>query len=329
MGVDAISKDEHKAGGKKGGGPVRQRTLKAAVSCAGIGLHSGTAVAMTMIPAASNTGIQFHRTDVDGGAVIPARWDHVVDTRLCTTVGNADGVVVATIEHLMAAFAGCGVDNAVVELDGPEVPAMDGSSAPFVAMIRETGVVEQAASRRVVRVLKDVTVEDKGVTVTLSPGECLSFDFEINFAETAVSRQQISLNVVNGSFCRDLACALTFGFLHEVDQLRAAGLAKGGSLDNAVVVSGDRILNEGGLRFDDEFVRHKVLDAIGDLYLAGAPVVGGFRGVCSGHALNNRALHALFADPDAWCWDTVEGDEAKMAIDGGLVGQLEASAVVG
>ncbi len=328
MRVNAISESECQADEQEIARPLRQRTLKAAVSCSGIGLHSGAAIAMTMIPAVADTGIQFHRVDIDGGAVIPARWDHVVDTRMCTTVGNADGVVVATIEHLMAALAGCGIDNAIIELDGPEVPVMDGSSAPFVALIKEAGVVDQAKARRVVRVLKDVTVEDKGVTVTLSPGECLSFDFEIDFAETAVSRQQISLNVVNGSFCRDLAGARTFGFLHEVEQLRAAGLAKGGSLDNAVVVSGDRILNEGGLRFDDEFVRHKVLDAIGDLYLAGAPVIGSFRGVCSGHALNNRALHALFADPDAWCWDTVEGDEAKMAIDGGLVGQLEVTAAL-
>jgi len=299
-------------------GPLKQRTLASSVACIGVGLHSGVEISMTLHPAVPDTGILFNRTDVEGGALIPARWDHVVDTRLCTTLGNPDGVIVGTVEHLMAALAGCGIDNARVDIDGAEVPVMDGSSAPFVALIQQVGVVEQDAARRVIRVLKDITVEDQGVAVTLSPGECLSFDFEIDFADAAVARQQINLSVVNGSFCRDLAGARTFGFLHEVEQLRAAGLAKGGSLENAVVVSGDRVLNEEGLRFDDEFVRHKVLDAIGDLYLAGGPVVGGFRGVCSGHAANNRVLRALFADPDAWCWDTVEGDEAALAIDGGL-----------
>ena len=308
--------------------PVRQRTLKSAISCTGVGLHSGNKVKMTLHPADVDHGIVFRRTDiVDGDADVPARWDHVVDTRLCSTLGNADGVTVGTVEHLMAALAGCGIDNLLVELNGPEVPVMDGSSAPFVFLVECAGVVDQDAARRVIRVLKTVSVEHDGVTASLSPGAHLSFDFEIDFDSAAISRQKISLNLINGAFCRDLARARTFGFLHEVEQMRAAGLAKGGSLDNAIVVSGDEILNEDGLRFDDEFVRHKVLDAVGDLYLAGGPVLGRFEGFCSGHALNNRLLRELFADDDAWCWDVMTGEEATRAIDGGLESEPAATAV--
>jgi UDP-3-O-[3-hydroxymyristoyl] N-acetylglucosamine deacetylase len=284
-----------------------QTTLKTAISCTGVGLHSGKKVSMTLNPADKNSGIVFKRTDIEGnGAVIPATWDRVVDTRLCTTIGNDDGVTVSTIEHLMAALSGCGIDNAIVELSGPEVPIMDGSAAPFVFLVECAGVVQQSERRRVIRVLKPVTVTDGNKVATLNPSNVFSLDFSIDFNSVVVASQSISIGLVNGTFKNELARARTFGFLHEVEQLRAAGLAKGGSLDNAVVVSGDKVLNEEGLRFDNEFVRHKVLDAIGDLYLAGGAILGQFSGVCSGHAANNQILRALFADKDAWCYEAAE-----------------------
>jgi UDP-3-O-[3-hydroxymyristoyl] N-acetylglucosamine deacetylase len=251
---------------------------------------------MTLLPAEAGSGISFRRTDVETAhSIVPAAWDHVVETTLCTTIGNAHGVKVGTVEHLMSALAGCAIDNAAIEIDGPEVPIMDGSAAPFVSLIESAEVVEQPLPRRVIRILQPVRVEDGDRSVSLVPGIGFSMSFEIDFNSSAVSRQSISIGLGNGTFKEEIAGARTFGFLHEVEMLRAAGLARGGSLDNAVVISGDKVLNEGGLRFADEFVRHKVLDAMGDLYLAGAPIIGAFSGICSGHAANNRLLHALFA----------------------------------
>ena len=300
---------------------VWQRTLKSSVSCVGVGLHSGKPASLTLQPAAIDAGIVFKRTDI-GGAAIPAKWNHVVDSRMCTTIGDGNGVVIGTVEHLMAALAGCGIDNAVVEVDGPEVPIMDGSAQPFVAMVAAAGVVNQDASRRVIRILKTVSVEAGNSQARLSPGLCLSLDVAIDFASGAVAKQSLSIGVVNGSFARELAGARTFGFLQEVEKLWAAGLAKGGSLDNAVVVSGDKVLNQEGLRFDDEFVRHKILDAVGDLYLAGAPIIGNFHGVRSGHAINNALLKALFADSRCWKYDVLRGDETLSAIDGDIFPEL-------
>lgn len=278
-----------------------QHTLKASIDCTGVGLHSGVKVAMALRPAAPDTGILFRRTDVPGGeAMIPARWDAVVDTRLNSTIGNCDGVTVGTVEHLMAALSGCGVDNAIIEVDGPELPIMDGSSAPFVFLIECAGVAEQAAPRRYIEVLKEVSVGDGEHSASLRPCDHFSVSFAIDFAGTLIRDQAFSATLVNGTFRSEIARARTFGFEHEVSQLRAAGLARGGSLDNAIVVSGHRVLNDGGLRFDDEFVRHKVLDSIGDLYLAGGHLLGHFHGHRSGHALNNALLRTLFADDAAW-----------------------------
>ena len=302
-------------------GVIKQRTLKTSINCSGVALHSGAKVSMTLHPAPIDAGITFKRTDIAGlGAVIPAKWDHVVDTRMCTTLGNDDGVTIGTVEHLMAALAGCGIDNAVVELNGEEVPIMDGSSQPFVFLIECAGVVEQDAAKKIIRVLKTVSVNDG--EARLCPGSHLSLDFEIDFNNDLVSHQSLSIGVINGSFAKELARARTFGFLQDVEALRAAGLAKGGSLENAVVVSGSEVMNEGGLRYDDEFVRHKMLDALGDLYLAGAAIIGGFQGVCSGHTTNNMLLHALFADPEAWKMDVLQGNEALSAIDGGIFPEL-------
>ncbi|MDH5749839.1 MAG: UDP-3-O-acyl-N-acetylglucosamine deacetylase, partial [Rhodospirillales bacterium] len=251
---------------------VQQQTLKSTIGCSGVALHSGAKVTMTLRPALADRGITFIRTDIAGrGAVIPASWDNVVDTRLCTTLGNDQGVTIGTVEHLMAALAGSGIDNAIIEVSGPEVPIMDGSSAPFVFLIECAGTIKQDAPRRVIRILEPVVLEAEGQSVSLLPDDSFSIDFEIDFDSPAISRQTISVGLENeGVFKAELSRARTFGFLHEVEQMWAAGLAQGGSLDNAVVVSGDRVLNEDGLRFGDEFVRHKVLDALGDLYLAGA-----------------------------------------------------------
>jgi UDP-3-O-[3-hydroxymyristoyl] N-acetylglucosamine deacetylase len=281
-----------------------QRTLRTAVGLSGIGLHSGAPVAMRLLPAAPDAGVRFRRTDVRGrNPEVPARWDAVSDTTLCTTVANEDGVTVATVEHLMAALAGAGVDNALVELDGPETPVADGSSAPFLDLIEDAGLIDQAAPRRIVRVQKRVEArDDGGAWCALEPAESFSVEFEIDFASRAVGRRKAAFELgAEGAFARELASARTFGFERDVQRLWSMGLARGGSLENAVVIGADdRILNVGGLRFDDECIRHKALDAVGDLYLAGAPIVGRFVGVRSGHALNNRLLRALFADAAAW-----------------------------
>lgn len=282
-----------------------QHTLKSAIDCTGVGLHSGRRVTMTLSPAAADTGIVFLRTDLPAErALIPARWDRVVDTRLCTVVANDKGGSVGTVEHLMAALRGCGVDNAVVELDGPEVPIMDGSSEPFIFLIECAGLVAQAAPRRHIRVLREVRVTDGAKMVSLAPSPVASFHVEIDFESAAIRRQEGVLRLTApDSFKNEVCRARTFGFLHEVEAMRKAGLARGGSLENAVVINGDRVMNEGGLRYADEFVRHKILDAVGDLYMAGAPIVGHFHGIRPGHAMNNLLLRALFADSTAWRWE--------------------------
>lgn len=271
---------------------------------------------MTLLPGGPDTGIVFKRTDIaGGGGVIPATWDNVVDTMLCTTLGNADGVRISTVEHLLSALSGAGIDNLVVEVNGPEVPVMDGSAAPFMFLFECAGIVEQDVPRRFIRILKPVSVDDGKTSAALVPGDGFTLDFEIDFSSAAVSRQSISVDLSDDFFKKEISRARTFGFLHEVEQMRAAGLAKGGSLDNAVVVSGDKVINEDGLRYEDEFVRHKVLDAVGDLFLAGGNVIGHFAGVCSGHAANNKLLRALFADQDAWCYAEIEADSTGRVAD--------------
>jgi UDP-3-O-[3-hydroxymyristoyl] N-acetylglucosamine deacetylase len=282
-------------------GAVRQRTLKGPVHCSGVGLHGGAPVSMTLLPAPADHGIVFQRTDARApDNTIPALWHAVVETRHCTVIGNRAGVTVSTVEHLMAAFAGAGIDNALVTLDGAEVPIMDGSAAPFMFLIECAGVLAQDAPRRAIKVLKPVMIADGGRIAALSPAASFSISFEIDFDNAAVARQECYFQVGAGTFKAEISRARTFGFLHEVDEMRAAGLALGGSLDNAVVVAGAEVLNEDGLRYDNEFVRHKVLDCIGDLYLAGAPLLGHFRGVRSGHRFNHLLLKALLADRQAW-----------------------------
>lgn len=256
---------------------------------------------MTLHPAPPGTGIVFRRSDVSGDAGrIPALWDRVCDTTLCSTISNGAGTRAATVEHLMAALAGCEIDNAVIELDGPEVPIMDGSAAPFVFLIECAGIVPQDAARRFVRVVKDVSVEDGERHVRLSPGQGLSVGIEIDFDNPHVARQTHRFEIDGLTFKDELCRARTFGFATDIEEMRNRGLAQGGSLQNAVVVGRDGVINEDGLRYDDEFVRHKALDVVGDLYLAGAPVVGAYQGVRASHRLNNLLLRALFADEEAW-----------------------------
>jgi UDP-3-O-[3-hydroxymyristoyl] N-acetylglucosamine deacetylase len=281
-----------------------QRTLKAAIGCVGVGLHSGARVSMTLRPADAGTGIVFRRTDL--GREIAARFDNVVDTRMCTVLGTADdaAVRVGTVEHVMAALFAEGVDNAIVELDGPEVPVVDGSAAPFVFLISCAGLLPQDARRQAISVTRTVRVEEGDAFLELRPAPGLAgldIAMSIDFDAPAIGRQALSLLLSAGSFRTELAESRTFTLAQEIARLRAAGLARGGSLENAVVVDGARVLNPAGLRRPDEFVRHKLLDAVGDLALAGAPLHGRLIAHKSGHALNNRLLRALFADPAAWC----------------------------
>jgi UDP-3-O-[3-hydroxymyristoyl] N-acetylglucosamine deacetylase len=281
--------------------PAPQKTLKAPIHCTGIGVHTGTKAALILRPAAADTGIIFRRLDVVGGPVdIVADWANASESPLCTVLQGARGATVMTIEHLMAALAGCAIDNCIVEINGPEVPIMDGSAAPFVFLIECAGTVAQRPPRRAIKVLKSIRVGDERASASLEPDDLFSVDFQIDFTNPVIGHQMASLVIEPASFKTDISRARSFGFLEDVERLRAAGRGMGGSLDNVIVIDGDRVLNEGGLRYADEFVRHKVLDAVGDLYLAGAPLLGHFTGIRSSHALNRRLLAALFADRDAW-----------------------------
>jgi UDP-3-O-[3-hydroxymyristoyl] N-acetylglucosamine deacetylase len=279
----------------------RQRTLRGPAECSGIGVHSGANANMRLLPAPENTGIVFIRTDLMNGARrIEARWDNVVDTRLCTVIGNGHGARVATVEHLMAALRAYGIDNAIIEIDGTEVPVMDGSSDSFVFLIEMAGVTMQNALRRMIQVIRPVEIVKDGKSALLVPSHESRFTCEIDFEQKPIDRQRYDFTLTPGGFKSELSRARTFGFYEDVDKLRKQGLARGGSLQNAVVIKGDKVMNEDGLRYADEFVRHKVLDAVGDMALAGATLLGHFYGYCSGHTLNNQLLRELFADPIAW-----------------------------
>ncbi len=286
--------------------PVFQKTLKASIGCNGVGLHSGVRVAMKLHPAPPGTGIVFKRIDlIGGGATIKACWDHVADSRMCTVLADGNGISVATVEHLMSAFYGMEIDNAIVELNGPEVPAMDGSAEPFIFLIECAGVVEQELPRKALRILKAHTYTNGRRMVALSPWhDGLRVDFQIDFQASAIGRQACSFTVDREIYRDELSRARTFGLLSDVTALREAGLARGGSLSNAIVVDGDRILNDEGLRHDNEFVRHKALDAIGDLYLAGHPIIAHFSGRCSSHADTAHLMRQVYADRA--CWELVD-----------------------
>ena len=261
---------------------------------------------MALNPAPPGTGVVFRRTDLGAHAEIKAHRDNVVDSRLCTTIGNGNGLSVSTIEHLMAAIAGCGVENVIVELNGAEVPIMDGSARPFVFLIECAGIVEQNAPRRAIQVLKQINVGNESRWASISPADHFSLHCEIVFDHDAIGTQSFDYDSRLSSFADELSNARTFCLAADVEKMRAAGLALGGSLDNAVVIGKDGLLNEEGLRYDTEFARHKALDCIGDLSLAGAPLLAHVESYCAGHAMNHQLLDALLDDETAWCWTEMD-----------------------
>ncbi len=277
-----------------------QATLRQAVQFSGVGLHTGRLVRMIVRPQAANMGLWFARTDRPDAPLIPARYDAVPMSRLCTKLVGEDGSEVSTVEHLMAALAGCGIHNALVEVDGPEIPILDGSAAPFVRAFLAAGIQRQSAPIHAIEILKTVTVTEGQARATLAPAEGLIMEFDIDFADAAIGRQRRVANLANGRFVRELCDSRTFCRKADVDAMHAAGLALGGTYENAVVVDGDTVLSPGGLRHDDEAVRHKMLDALGDLALAGAPVLGRYTGVRAGHMLTNQLLRVLYSTAGAW-----------------------------
>ena len=277
-----------------------QHTLAGPAVFAGVGLHTGQRVRAAILPAPVDTGILFLRTDVEGEGRIEARAENVASTRLSTVIGNAHGVTVATVEHLMAALYALGVDNALVELGGPEAPIMDGSAEPFVSLIDRAGRRRQEAPRQAIEILRPIEALDGDKRAALVPAGRFEIAVEIDFNSPAIGRQRLDMAMDEHAFRTILAGSRTFGFLHEVEALRSAGLAQGGSLENAIVVDGDSVLNPEGLKHPDEFVRHKAVDAVGDLATLGRPLIGRYEGRCAGHGLNNALARALLAQPDAW-----------------------------
>jgi UDP-3-O-[3-hydroxymyristoyl] N-acetylglucosamine deacetylase len=280
---------------------LKQRTLKNTIRATGVGLHTGEKVLMTLGPAPANTGIVFRRTDLDPVVQVRADGMHVGETTLGTTI-MGDGAKVATVEHLMSAFAGLGIDNAIVELSATEVPIMDGSAGPFVFLIQSAGIAEQNVAKRFIRIRKPVEVTDGDKWARFTPFDGFKINFEIEFDHPVFKRhtQRASMDFATTSFLREVSRARTFGFMRDMEFLRSMNLGRGGSLDNAIVLDDYRILNDDGLRYENEFVRHKILDAIGDLYLLGHSVIGEFSGFKSGHGLNNQLLRALVRNEAAW-----------------------------
>ncbi|MCU7798600.1 MAG: UDP-3-O-acyl-N-acetylglucosamine deacetylase [gamma proteobacterium symbiont of Lucinoma myriamae] len=291
---------------------IKQRTLKNSIKATGVGLHSGEKVYLTLRPAPVNTGIIFRRVDLETPMEIPARAENVGDTTLSTTLVK-DGVKISTVEHLLSAMAGMGIDNAYIDLSAPEVPIMDGSAGPFVFLLQSAGIVEQSAAKRFIRIKRNVVVEEGDKWVRFEPYEGFKVSFTIDFEHPVIQgrSQSAEMDFSSTSFVREVSRARTFGFMNQIEQLRANNLALGGSLNNAIVMDEYRVLNEDGLRYEDEFVKHKILDAIGDLYLLGSSLIGAFSGHKAGHALNNKILRELLADESAW--EEVIFEDEKLA----------------
>ena len=279
-----------------------QNTISAPISCSGVGLHSGVPVSINLLPSSSNTGIVFKRVDlIGGGTEIKANWSNISDSRMCTIISAENGISVATVEHLLAAFYAKQIDNVIVEVNGPEIPAMDGSASPFIFLIECAGIQTQRSRRKYLRILKPVVYKNGDKEVGLTPADRgLTVEFYINFSAPAVGKQSCQFDMNKNEFLNQVSKARTFGFLSDVTALREAGLARGGSLDNAIVVDSGRILNEDGLRHDKEFVHHKALDAVGDLYLTGYQLIGHFHGICSSHADTANLLRKVFANNSNW-----------------------------
>ena len=286
---------------------LKQRTLKKAIHATGVGLHNGEKVTLTLRPAPANTGIVFTRVDLPQPNEIKATPHAVHDTRMCSAL-EQDGARVATVEHLMSALAGLGVDNVFIDVNAPEIPIMDGSSGPFVFLLQEAGLVEQNAAKKFIRVKKNVEVIDGDKWVRFEPYHGFKIDFTIDFNHPVFehSGKNVKIDFAADSYIKEISRARTFGFMHEVEYLRSNGLARGGSLENAIVLDEYRVLNSDGLRYDDEFAKHKVLDAIGDLYMLGHPILGAFYAYKSGHALNNQLIRALLQDETAWEYATFD-----------------------
>ncbi len=280
---------------------LKQRTLKNVIRATGVGVHTGEKVFLTLKPAPVNSGIVFRRTDCNPPVEIPAKAEYVGDTAFCTTLIK-DGVRIGTVEHLLSAMAGLGIDNVIIEVSAPEVPIMDGSAGPFVFLVQSAGIKEQSATKRFIKILKTIEVKDNDKSARIEPYDGFKIDFTIDFDHPVIRNggQESTLDFTSMSYIKLVSRARTFGFLSDFEWLREKNLASGASLDNAIVLDEYRVLNEDGLRYDDEFVRHKILDAVGDLYLLGYPVIGAFHGVKSGHTLNNKLIRALMADQTAW-----------------------------
>ncbi len=286
---------------------LKQRTLKKQVSATGVGLHNGEKVTLTLLPAAIDTGIVYRRTDLPGKPEIQATPDAVSDTRMCSAL-EKNGARVATVEHLMSALAGLGVDNIIVEVSASEIPIMDGSSGPFIYLLQSAGIVEQPAAKKFIRITKEIEVKEDDKWVRFDPYHGFKMDFTIDFAHPVFenSGNNVKIDFADNTYVSEISRARTFGFMHEVEYLRANGLARGGSLDNAIVLDEFRVLNTDGLRYDDEFAKHKVLDAIGDLYMLGHPVLGAYTAFKSGHGLNNQLIRSLMEDETAWEYVTFD-----------------------
>lgn len=295
---------------------IKQRTLQQAISATGIGLHKGNKVNLTLRPAPANTGLIFRRTDLEPAVDIPARADWVRDTQLCTCLINEENIRISTVEHLLAALAGVGIDNAIIEVDSHEIPIMDGSSHPFVYLLQSAGIEEQSAAKKFIRIKEPVRVEDGDKWAELLPHDGFRIDFAIDFDHPAIADtgQAVSMDFSANAFIKDISRARTFGFMKDIEYLRKNNLALGGSFDNAVVLDDFRVLNNDGLRYDDEFVKHKMLDAVGDLYMGGHSILGHLRAYKSGHALNNQLLQAVLEHESAWEFVTFEDEQAKEPI---------------
>ena len=293
---------------------IVQRTLNHSIRCSGIGLHSGRKIELVLNPAVEDSGITFIRSDL--GVEIPARAEHVSDTRLCTTISQGDAQI-STVEHLLSAIAGLGVDNARIEVSGPEVPIMDGSSAPFVFLIQCAGICEQSKSKKVLRVLKRVEVQDGNKRCALYPAAGFKISYLLDYDHPLLRKRKVQVDFSRQAYTREISRARTFGFLHEVEALQKAGLALGGSLENAIVLDTHRVVNEGGLRYEDECVRHKILDTLGDLSLSGFPIVGAFEGELTGHDMNHKLVTTLLADPSSYRIEELQTEEESAAVPAG------------
>lgn len=292
---------------------ILQHTIQNPIEISGIGLHSGVNISLRLRPAEAGTGIIFYRRDAMRLAVIPAKVENVVDTRLATVLGR-DGLTISTVEHFLAALSACGIDNLHVDIDGPEVPILDGSAAPFIAAINKAGIDALPVSRKFIAIRKPVSLIEGDKRISIIPSRFFRITFDIAFEHKAIALQHYSMKFTSENFQRDIAPARTFGFLHEVEHLKSLGLARGGSLDNAVVVNEDGVMNPEGLRYRDEFVRHKILDAFGDFSLLGAPMLGHVRAFKAGHDMNAKMVRKILASPD--CWTTLEFNDiaAKEAL---------------